>query len=65
MVNSDLGVTILPDMTMEFLGLDKTNIQTLALADKYYRTIALAWREGSSRIEEFSAISVTIKQAIS
>jgi LysR family hydrogen peroxide-inducible transcriptional activator len=65
MVNSDLGVTILPDMTMEFLGLDKTNIQTLALADKYYRTIALAWREGSSRIEEFSAISATIKQAIS
>lgn len=64
MVNSDLGVTILPDMAMDYLGLDKTNIKTQALAEKYHRTIALAWREGSSRIEEFNSIARTIKEAI-
>jgi LysR family hydrogen peroxide-inducible transcriptional activator len=64
MVNSDLGVTILPDMAIDYLSLDKTSIQTQPLADKYHRTIALAWREGSSRAEEFNAISDTIKQAI-
>ncbi len=64
MVNSDLGVTILPDMAMDFLGLDKTSIQTRVLAGKYHRTIALAWREGSSRVEEFNAIAETIKRAI-
>jgi len=65
MVNSDLGVTILPDMAIDYLGLDKTSIQTRALAGKYHRTIALAWREGSSRAEEFNAIADTVKQAIS
>ncbi len=64
MVNSDLGVTILPDMAMDYLGLDKTRIKTQALAPKYHRTIALAWREGSSRREEFSAIAETFRLAI-
>lgn len=64
MVNSDLGVTILPDMSIDYLGLDKTRVKTQSLAQKYHRTIALAWREGSSRHEEFVAIADTIKQAI-
>ena len=64
MVNSDLGVTILPDMAIDYLGLDKTRVGTQALAEKYYRTIALAWREGSSRYDEFTAMAATIKHAI-
>jgi LysR family hydrogen peroxide-inducible transcriptional activator len=64
MVNSNLGVTILPDMAMDYLGLNKTNIETQALAKKYHRTIALAWREGSSRFEEFNSIAITIREAI-
>ncbi|MCP4010559.1 MAG: LysR family transcriptional regulator [Proteobacteria bacterium] len=64
MVNSDLGVTILPDMAMDYLALDKTSIKTQALAKKYHRTIALAWREGSSRDEEFNSIADTMRQAI-
>jgi LysR family hydrogen peroxide-inducible transcriptional activator len=64
MVNSDLGVTILPDMAMDYLALDKTSIKTQALAEKYHRTIALAWREGSSRDEEFNSIADTMRQAI-
>jgi LysR family hydrogen peroxide-inducible transcriptional activator len=64
MVNSNLGVTILPDMAMDYLGLNKTNIETQALAKKYHRTIALAWREGSSRFEEFNSIASTIREAI-
>lgn len=64
MVNSDLGVTILPDMAMHYLGLDKTEVKTKALAKKYYRTIALAWREGSTRSEEFDEIANTMRKAI-
>jgi len=64
MVNSKLGVTILPDMAMRYLALDQTDIKTRPLAKKYHRTIALAWREGSSRFEEFSDIARTIQAAI-
>lgn len=64
MVNSDLGVTILPNMTMAYLALNQTAVKTKALAKKYHRTIALAWREGSSRSEEFGAIADTIRKAI-
>lgn len=64
MVNSDLGVTILPDMAMAYLGLDKTEVKSKTLAKKYHRTIALAWREGSSRSEEFKQIADTIRTAI-
>lgn len=64
MVNSDLGVTILPDMAMDFLALEDTAVETRPLAQKYHRTIALAWREGSSRGDEFKAISETIHRAI-
>jgi LysR family hydrogen peroxide-inducible transcriptional activator len=64
MVNSNLGVTILPDMAMDYLDLNKTSIKTKALANKYHRTIALAWREGSSRFEEFNSIGSTIREAI-
>jgi LysR family hydrogen peroxide-inducible transcriptional activator len=64
MVNSDLGVTILPDMAIDYLDLNNTEIKTIALAEKYHRTIALAWREGSSRAEEFKAIADTIKTAV-
>ncbi len=64
MVNSDLGVTILPNMAISYLGLDKINVITKSLAKKYYRTIALAWREGSTRSEEFKQIAHTMKKAI-
>lgn len=64
MVNSDLGVTILPDMAMEFLALDKTDVETRPLAGKYHRTITLAWREGSSRGKEFRSIATIIHQAV-
>lgn len=64
MVNNDLGVTILPDMAMAYLGLDKTDVRTKELAKKYHRTIALAWREGSSRSKEFEQIADTVRSAI-
>lgn len=64
MVDNDLGVTILPDMAIDYLGLEKTDVRTQPLARKYHRTIALAWREGSSRQQEFAAIAQTIRAAI-
>lgn len=64
MVNSNLGVTILPDMAMAYLSLQNTGIKTRPLAKQYHRTITLAWREGSSRFDEFKAIAQTIRAAI-
>jgi LysR family transcriptional regulator, hydrogen peroxide-inducible genes activator len=55
MVDADLGVTFLPEMAVGSAMLQGTNVKTYPLPDKSYRTIALAWRRGSSRAEEFRA----------
>jgi LysR family hydrogen peroxide-inducible transcriptional activator len=36
--------------------LQGTQVKTYPLGDKSYRTIALAWRRGSPRAEEFRAL---------
>ncbi|MEE9447456.1 MAG: LysR substrate-binding domain-containing protein [Arenicellales bacterium] len=64
MVNNALGFTILPNMALDYLALKQTQIKIRPLDQKYHRTIAMAWREGSSRFEEFEAITSTIKNAI-
>lgn len=53
MVDADLGVTFLPEMAVGSAMLQSTQVRTYPLSDKSYRTIALAWRRGSSRAEEF------------
>ncbi|MFT5260121.1 MAG: LysR family hydrogen peroxide-inducible transcriptional activator [Saprospiraceae bacterium] len=64
MVNSNLGVTLLPDMAIDYLNLDKTDISTCELKSNFYRTISLAWREGSSRQSEYLSIANTIESAV-
>lgn len=53
MVDADLGVTFLPEMAVGSAMLQNTQVRTYPLSDKSYRTIALAWRTGSPRAEEF------------
>lgn len=61
MVDNDLGVTFLPEMAIGSTLLRGTRIKTQALKEKSYRTIALAWRSGSARGEEFSKLGDFIR----
>lgn len=56
MVDSDLGITFLPEMALGSSLLRGTRVKTQPLKDKSYRTIALAWRKGSVRGEEFAKL---------
>ena len=60
MVDSDLGITFLPEMAEGSGILKNTNIKTYPLPDRSYREIALAWRRGSSRAEEFRQLGSLI-----
>jgi hypothetical protein len=39
-----------------------TRVKTQPLKEKSYRTVALAWRSGSARYDEFSKLGEFIKQ---
>jgi LysR family hydrogen peroxide-inducible transcriptional activator len=56
MVDADLGVTFLPEMAEDSALLHNTQVRTYPLGDKSYRTIALVWRRGSTRAEEFKTL---------
>lgn len=62
MVDADLGVTFLPEMAVGSALLQATHVRTYPLSEKSYRTIALAWRRGSSRAEEFRALGEFIAE---
>jgi len=62
MVDSDLGVTFLPEMALGTALLRGTRVKTQPLKEKSYRTVALAWRSGSARYDEFSKLGEFIKQ---
>ena len=50
MVDDDLGVTLVPDMTVAAGVLKHTRIATVRLPEKrFYRDIGFAWRQGTSR----------------
>jgi LysR family hydrogen peroxide-inducible transcriptional activator len=52
MVDSDLGVTLIPDMAVQAGVLNGTNIATRRLPIKrFYRDIGFAWRKSTSREE--------------
>lgn len=61
MVNANLGVTFIPAMAVASGSLRGTQINTLPMPDKSYRTIGLAWRSGSSRAEEFRLLGEFIR----
>lgn len=53
MIDADLGVTFLPEMARDSSLLRNTRVGLWPLREKSYRTIGLAWRKGSRRVDEF------------
>ena len=62
MVDSDLGVTYLPEMAVNSVLLKNTRVKTWPLKQTRYRTIGLAWRNGSVRSREFHILGEFIKE---
>ncbi|MGV6858232.1 MAG: hydrogen peroxide-inducible genes activator [bacterium] len=56
MVDEDLGITFLPAMATGSPLLKSTKILLHPLGEKSYREIALVWRKGSGRVEEFKEL---------
>lgn len=56
MVDADLGITFLPEMAQGSSILRNTRVQLNVLGDSSYRTIGLAWRKGSGRVDEFQRL---------
>ena len=62
MVDADLGVTFLPEMAEGSALLQNTHVRTYPLSDKSYRTVALIWRRGSARADEFRTLGKFIAE---
>ena len=57
MVESDLGITFLPEMARGSALLRGTKIKLTELQENSYREIGLVWRKGSARSEEFKELA--------
>ena len=64
MVDSDLGVTFIPQMAIDSGLLKNTKVQTKDLKDKSYREIGLSWRKGSVRKHEFKLLADVIQESV-
>ena len=64
MVDSDLGVTFVPQMALDSGLLKNTKVQTKDLKDKSYREIGLAWRKSSVRKHEFKLLADAIQEVV-
>ena len=62
MVDSDLGITFIPQMAIDSGLLKNTKVQTKELKDKSYREIGLAWRKSSVRKQEFKLLADVIQE---
>jgi LysR family hydrogen peroxide-inducible transcriptional activator len=62
MVDSDLGITFLPEMAEGSAILRNTRVKLFPVSENSYRTIGLAWRKGSARAEEFRLLGQLIKK---
>ncbi|OOZ42353.1 LysR family transcriptional regulator [Solemya pervernicosa gill symbiont] len=62
MVEADMAITYLPEMAEGTPLLKNTAVKTVALKEKSYREIGLAWRRGSARGDEFKLLGELIKK---
>jgi LysR family hydrogen peroxide-inducible transcriptional activator len=53
MVDADLGITFLPEMSRDSSLLRNTRVRLWPMSEQSYRTIGLVWRKGSRRVIEF------------
>jgi LysR family hydrogen peroxide-inducible transcriptional activator len=56
MVDADLGISYLPELAADSGLLRNTRVKLHPLGGQNFRTIGLAWRKGSARIEEFKLL---------
>ena len=56
MVKSDMGITYLPEMSLDSHLVKQANLSIDPLETKGYREIGLVWRKGSSRANEFKLL---------
>jgi len=61
MVDSDLGVTFIPEMAEGSALLRGTQVRTYPLAEDSYREIGLVWRKGGGRDREFRELGEFIR----
>ncbi len=64
MVDSDLGITFVPQMAVDSGLLKQTKVLTSELKDKSFREIGLSWRKSSVRKEEFHLLADVIRQCV-
>lgn len=62
MVDADLGITFLPEMAKGTTLLKNTRVQLTELPAGSHRSIGLAWRKGSARVEEFKLFGEFLKK---
>lgn len=62
MVDSDIGITYLTEMSHSSSILKQTEVKLWPLSDESYREIGLAWRRGSAREEEFKLFGEFIRK---
>lgn len=61
MVDSDLGISYLPQMVKNSTLLEGTQVKLWELPEKSYREIGFAWRRGSAREAEFRKLGQFIQ----
>ena len=62
MVDADMGITFLPEMARGSALLRNTRVKMKDIGDASYRSIGLAWRKGSRRIEEFKLLGEELRK---
>jgi LysR family hydrogen peroxide-inducible transcriptional activator len=62
MVDADLGITFLPQMASDSVMLKSTKVLMQPIRDGGKRSIALAWRKGSGRADEFKLLGEFVRE---
>ncbi|MGI9292122.1 MAG: LysR substrate-binding domain-containing protein [Gammaproteobacteria bacterium] len=62
MIEADLAISYLPEMTFGSKLLKGTRIQMMPLGKGNYRDIGLVWRKGNSRADEFKLLGDFIRE---
>ena len=62
MVDADLGITFLPEMARGSALLRNTRVRLWPLSESSYRTVGLAWRKGSRRVDEFRLLGNFLRE---
>jgi LysR family hydrogen peroxide-inducible transcriptional activator len=62
MIDADMGISFLPEMAAGSSLMKNTRVKLKPLDAASFRTIGLAWRKGSRRVEEFELLGEFLKE---